>query len=219
LARYLNPSTVEAVRGALALVPVVRPEPARLGLFTATGPSRFDPDSLGARLDDLDAARDLWGGSLAHVDPFSLLKMMNCGALAVLALALSARGPSAHFCDDALGGVVALYEARAALLRGEIDAALVLAFDDLSSPHAQAEVSRAGLAGPLQQRAAAYLLREPDASLAELSAVSICYHDDPAAPVGGGAALAQLLGPLARGETPREVRARCAAGEATILLR
>ena len=55
--------------------------------------------------------------------------------------AIPAEGASAHLCEDAIGGVRALSLAQQAIAQGELDDAVVLAFDDLSSPLSLAEIA------------------------------------------------------------------------------
>jgi hypothetical protein len=202
LARYLTAIGAAAVRAALAALPSDPGPDPRLGLFTATGPSRYDAAALGQKMLALDGSGPLWANGLAALDPFALLKLMSCNVLAVLAIAAGAEGPSAHHCDDALGGIAALRDARDAIADGRLDRALVLAFDDLSSDHARAELAASARSGPGEQGKQLALLalsRDPHGALATVGAIAI-ERGAQAGPVGGGAALLQLAGELAEGK-------------------
>jgi hypothetical protein len=206
LARYLTAIGAAAVRAALAALPPgprdgPRPDP-RLGLFTATGPSRYEAAALGQKMLALDGSGPLWANGLADLDPFALLKLMSCNVLAVLAIAAGAEGPSAHHCDDALGGIAALRDARDAIADGRLDRALVVGFDDLSSDHARAELAASARSGPGEQGKQLALLaltRDPHGALATVGAIAI-ERGAQAGPVGGGAALLQLAGQFAEGK-------------------
>jgi 3-oxoacyl-[acyl-carrier-protein] synthase II len=216
LARYLAPVGVDAVRAALA---DARPgDPRRTGVFTATGPSRYDVATLGERMAALDGSGPLWTGGLQHLDPFALLKLMSCGVLSVLSMALPAEGPSAHFCDDALGGLAALFEARAAIARGLLDDAVVVACDDLTSDHAAAELGALVPEHAMQRRAIAalHLSASPAGARALIGALAIA-HDGAPGPVGGASALVEVVAAL-DGPLPRTLAVRADRGNATIAL-
>jgi hypothetical protein len=190
-ARFLSPVGVLAVRVALHISPTHLMNPARRGVFSNTGPSRFDPSHLGSRLGAIDPGGPLWKGALSEVDPFSLLKIMSSSVLAIVSMMLPAEGKSAHLCEDAPGGLRALQLATQAIEDDELDDAVVLAFDDLTSPLSLAEMA--------SQQVSASTFSVAVAHLSHLESGAICDVKDLVAPmlyqeiVGGAEGLARLL--------------------------
>jgi hypothetical protein len=214
LERYLAPIGALAVRAALSIAPRAA-DPDRVGIFSATGPSRFDVATLGEKMLGVDGRGPLWEGALGRLEPFALLKLMSSGALAVLSMALPARGPSHHGSDGALGGLEALRAAAHALARGAIDHALVLAFDDLSSRHARAEHRGIAVDEP-RQVAALALSTERAGALAAIESLEI-RHDGGAGPFGAAAGLATLARAIVDGTRGR-VEISVDGGRATLRL-
>jgi hypothetical protein len=219
-ARYLGEAARDAVRAALWVAESAGTDaaPSRRGLFTATGPARYDAASLGERLAG-GAAAAQWEGTLAELDPFALLKLMSCNVLAVASMALPAEGPGAHLCDDALGGLAALAEARRAIAAGALDAATVVAWDDLGAPHARAELAASGLEPPwpARQLAAIELGAVARGALAELGELAL-YHDGAPGPVGGAAGLTLVAEALAGLDAPSLLAIEVAGGGARVPL-
>ncbi len=191
--------------------------PTRIGIYSATGPSRYDLATLGPKMADLDGTRPLWEGGLADLDPFALLKLMSCNVLAVLGMALPAEGASEHFCDDALGGLHALEAAREAIATGRIDHAVVIAFDDLAGDHARAELSSSDRSGDARQVAAIHLSASPENALLALGAIGIRRHEEPG-PVGGAAGLTVVAEAAASIREPTHLTIDVDRGFATIPL-
>ncbi len=218
LARYLTGIGAAAVRAGLADYPSQDLDPARVGVYTATGPSRYDLAALGDKMARLDGSGPLWAGGLADLDPFALLKLMSCNVLSVLSMALPAAGASEHHSDDALGGLAALAAARDAVARGAVDHAVVVAFDDLASDHARAELAASGKRGAARQVAALQLTAAPDGALAELGGVAI-RHGDGEGPVGGAAGLAVVVETVAALRDPLIASIEVDGGIATVELR
>jgi len=196
LSRYLTDLGAAAVSAALADFSSEKIDPARVGVYTASGAARYDLAALGVKMARLDGSGPLWSGGLADLDPFALLKLMSCNVLSVLSMALPAEGASEHHADDAPGGIAALAAAAGAIRRGAIDWAVVVAFDDLASDHARAELAASGKRGDARQLAVLHLSAAADGARARLGAVKLL-HGDGEGTVGGGAALSVVVEALA----------------------
>ena len=213
-ARFLSPVGVLAVRAALYTAPSYTSSPERRGVFSNTGPSRFDPKHLGARLGNIDPTGPLWRGALGEVDPFSLLKIMSSSVLAIVSMMLPAEGPSAHLCEDAIGGLRALSLAQQAIEQGELDDAVVLAFDDLSSPLSLAELASQAVVPSAYGVAAVHLSCEDKAATHQLKKIDISPHGH--GRVGGAEGLALLLLSL---QTPQaELKLEVFSGAARVVV-
>jgi hypothetical protein len=175
-ARFLSPVGVFAARATLYTAPVYTAPPERRGVFSNTGPSRFDPKHLGARLGNIDPTGPLWHGALGEVDPFSLLKIMSSSVLAIVSMMLPAEGASAHLCEDAIGGLRALSLAHQAIEQGELDDAVVLSFDDLSSPLSLAEIASQSVVPSSYSVAVVHLSCDQRAATHQLRAIEVLPH-------------------------------------------
>jgi 3-oxoacyl-(acyl-carrier-protein) synthase len=196
-ARFLSPVGVLAVRAALYTSPAHPMNPSRRGVFSNTGPSRFDPSHLGSRLGNIDPDGPLWRGALSEVDPFSLLKIMSSSVLAIVSMMLPAEGRSAHLCEDSIGGLRALQLAKQAIEDNDLDDAVVIAFDDLTSPLSLAEVSSQKISPSSTSVALVHLSCMEDGSTGELGRFDI--EDNNPTIVGGAEGLARFLRAKATG--------------------
>jgi hypothetical protein len=213
-ARFLSPVGVLAVRAALYTAPAYASSPERRGIFSNTGPSRFDPKHLGARLGTIDPTGPLWKGALGEVDPFSLLKIMSSSVLAIVSMTLPAEGASAHLCEDAIGGLRALCLAQQAIAQGDLDDAVVLAFDDLSSPLSLAEIASQAIMPSDFSVAVVHLSSQDKAATHQLKKISLSPKGN--GRVGGAEGLALFVTAL---QTPQaEFKVEVFSGTASVVV-
>jgi hypothetical protein len=116
----------------------------RLGLFTATGGLRPDWDELTAALvRETPDTGSAWERGLRNLHPFWLLRHLSNNVHALLGAELGAHGEGATF-GGSNAGAQALSGALRALEAGTIDVAVVVAYDDVSTPEALADGARRG---------------------------------------------------------------------------
>jgi 3-oxoacyl-(acyl-carrier-protein) synthase len=157
----------------------------RLGLFTATGGLRPDWDELTAVLArETPGTGSAWDRGLRDLHPFWLLRHLSNNVHALLGAELGAHGEGATF-GGGNAGAEALSGALRALEAGTIDMAVVVAYDDCSTPEALVDGARRG--------------RLTTRSLDSLAAP---YDVDAAGSVPGEAAAALVLERASDGKEP-----------------
>jgi len=160
LQRYCTPAVLLGVAAARQALQEAGLEPGegrlRFGLYCCQG--GYTHPSLDAYAELLQECRAAHGGldlrqlssrvlEKRALDPFLVLKSLSNGLSGVVSLALGLEGECNAYMQGVAGNQAALREARAALLGGRIDAALVVAAGSELDALALAELARAGVIG------------------------------------------------------------------------
>lgn len=205
--------------------------PERVGVFSAAGqagmePSSFFPgfDALAAQAADPDW-EGLGGPAARSLDFYFPLRCLSNAGLALLAMEISARGPSNNFSQSDTAGALALESAVDSLQAGECDMAICGAFENLLGAANYLNYQQAGLLSPSAPRpfdraAAGMLLAAAGAAivlerrssaeargapiLAEIGAVATALDDAAggAEPIGTGRAVEAVCRRALGGEQP-----------------
>jgi 3-oxoacyl-(acyl-carrier-protein) synthase len=181
--RFLRPLELHAVDAGLEAYGgrVVNGE--RLGLFTATAGVRPDWDELTAVLaGGTESAGSAWERGLGDLHPFWLLRHLSNNVHALLGAELGAHGEGATF-GGGNAGAQALSAALRALEAGSIDVAVVVAYDDCTTPEALVDGARRG-----------------SLTTRSLDTLTSPYDADAAGGVPGEAAAALVLEPASGGK-------------------